>query len=123
MLGERERERETDREPWLISDLMYKIVIYFHIIYLLKSSTCFQHCPAHLQEVYVAIVCVCVCVYIYIYIYIYIYKRIFVHRVGDQPRLYCDARSTNHQETETERKKERELMAVSKEKNFTERLV
>jgi hypothetical protein len=26
---------------------------YLHIIHLLKSSTCFEHCPAHLQEVYV----------------------------------------------------------------------
>jgi len=26
------------------------------IIHLLKSSTCFEHCPAHLQEVYVVIV-------------------------------------------------------------------
>jgi hypothetical protein len=35
---------------------MHKILIYLYIIYLLKSSTCFQHCPAHLQEVYVVIV-------------------------------------------------------------------
>jgi len=27
-----------------------------YIIHLLKSSTCFEHCPAHLQEVYVVIV-------------------------------------------------------------------
>jgi len=33
-----------------------QILIYLHIIHLLKSSTCFEHCPAHLQEVYVAIV-------------------------------------------------------------------
>jgi hypothetical protein len=32
---------------------------------LLKSSTCFEHYPAHLQEVCVVII------YIYIYIYIY----------------------------------------------------
>ena len=32
---------------------MHKILIYLHIIYLLKSSTCFEHYPAHLQEVYV----------------------------------------------------------------------
>ena len=30
--------------------------IYLHIIHLLKSSTCFEHYPAHLQEVYVVIV-------------------------------------------------------------------
>jgi len=42
--------------PWLISNLMHKILIYLHIIHLLKSSTCFEHCPAHLQEVYVVIV-------------------------------------------------------------------
>ena len=42
-------------EPWLISNLMHKIIIYLHIIHLLKSSTCFEHCPAHLQEVYVVI--------------------------------------------------------------------
>jgi len=32
---------------------MHKILIYLYIIHLLKSSTCFEHCPAHLQEVYV----------------------------------------------------------------------
>jgi hypothetical protein len=32
---------------------MYKILIYLHIIRLLKSSTCFEHYSAHLQEVYV----------------------------------------------------------------------
>jgi hypothetical protein len=35
---------------------MYKILIYLYIIYLLKSSTCFEHWPAHLQEVYVVLV-------------------------------------------------------------------
>ena len=30
---------------WLISNLMQKIIIYFYIIHLLKSSTCFEHCP------------------------------------------------------------------------------
>jgi hypothetical protein len=35
---------------------MHKIHIYLYITYLLKSSTCFQLCPAHLQEVYVVIV-------------------------------------------------------------------
>jgi hypothetical protein len=35
-----------------------EILIYLHIIrvHLLKSSTCFEHYPAHLQEVYVVIV-------------------------------------------------------------------
>jgi len=42
--------------PWLISNLMHKILIYFYIIHLLKSSTCFEHYPAHLREVYVVIV-------------------------------------------------------------------
>jgi len=42
--------------PWLISNLIQKILIYLHIIYLLKSSTCFKHYTAHLQEVYVVIV-------------------------------------------------------------------
>jgi len=32
---------------------MHKILIYLQIIHLLKSSTCFEHYPAHLQEVYV----------------------------------------------------------------------
>jgi len=32
---------------------MHKILIYLHIIHLLKSSTCFEHYSAHLQEVYV----------------------------------------------------------------------
>ena len=35
---------------------MRKILVYLHIIHLLKSSTCFEHYPAHLQEVYVVIV-------------------------------------------------------------------
>jgi hypothetical protein len=35
---------------------MHKILIYLHIIQLLKSSTCFEHYPAHHQEVYVVIV-------------------------------------------------------------------
>jgi hypothetical protein len=35
---------------------MHKILIYLHIIHLLKSSTGFEHYPAHLQEVYVVIV-------------------------------------------------------------------
>ena len=30
-----------------------KILIYLHIIHSLKSSTCLEHYPAHLQEVYV----------------------------------------------------------------------
>ena len=34
---------------------MHKITIYLHIIHLLKSSTCFEHYPNHLQEVYVVI--------------------------------------------------------------------
>ena len=34
---------------------MHKILIYLHIIHLLKSSTCFEYYPAHLQEVYVVI--------------------------------------------------------------------
>ena len=38
--------------PWLISNLMHKILIYLHRIHLLKSSTCFEH----LQEVFVVIV-------------------------------------------------------------------
>jgi hypothetical protein len=29
---------------------------YLYIIHLLKTSTCFEHYPAHLQEVYVVIV-------------------------------------------------------------------
>jgi len=32
---------------------MHKILIYLHIIHLLKSFTCFEHYPAHLQDVYV----------------------------------------------------------------------
>src|SRR5215475_5801749 len=46
----------STRTPWLISNLMHKILIYLHIIHLLESSTCFEHCPAHVQEVYVVIV-------------------------------------------------------------------
>jgi hypothetical protein len=35
--------------------MMHKILIYLQIIYLLKSTTCFKHYPAHIQEVYVVI--------------------------------------------------------------------
>jgi hypothetical protein len=35
---------------------MHKVLVYLHITYLLKSSTCFEHYLAHLQEVYVVIV-------------------------------------------------------------------
>jgi hypothetical protein len=31
---------------------MHKLFIYLHIIHLLKFSTCFEHYPAHLQEVH-----------------------------------------------------------------------
>jgi hypothetical protein len=30
-------------KPRLISKLMHKILIYLHVIHLLKSSTCFEH--------------------------------------------------------------------------------
>ena len=40
----------------LIYNLMHKILVYLHIIHLLNSSACFEHYPAHLQEVYVVIV-------------------------------------------------------------------
>ena len=40
----------------LITKLMLKILIYLHIIHLLKSFTCFEHYPVHLQEVYVVTV-------------------------------------------------------------------
>ena len=33
-----------------------QILNYLYIIYLLKFSTCFEHCPVHLQEVYIVIV-------------------------------------------------------------------
>ena len=35
---------------------MHKILVYLHIIHLLKSSTCFEHYPSHVQEVYVVII-------------------------------------------------------------------
>ena len=35
---------------------MHKILIYLYIIHLLKSCTCFEHYPAHLQKVYVVTV-------------------------------------------------------------------
>jgi hypothetical protein len=35
---------------------MYKPLVHLLIIHLLKSSTCFEHYPAHLQEVHVVIV-------------------------------------------------------------------
>ena len=36
--------------------LIYLLIVIYLLIYLLKSSTCFEHYPAHLQEVYVIIV-------------------------------------------------------------------
>ena len=51
-----EAGQTPEGHPWLISNLTHKILIYLHIIHLLKSSTCFEHYPAHLQEVYVVIV-------------------------------------------------------------------
>jgi hypothetical protein len=35
---------------------MHKILVYLHIIHLLKSTTYFEHYPAHLQKVYVVTV-------------------------------------------------------------------
>jgi len=35
---------------------MHKLLVYLHIIHELKSSTCFEHYSAHLQEVYVVTV-------------------------------------------------------------------
>ena len=35
---------------------MHKILVYLRIIHLVKSSTCFELYPAHLQEVYVVTV-------------------------------------------------------------------
>jgi hypothetical protein len=40
------------RRPWFISNLMHKILIYLHIIHLLKSFICFEHYHFHLQQVY-----------------------------------------------------------------------
>jgi len=37
--------KELQLESRLISNLMNKILIYLHIIHLLKSSTCFEHYP------------------------------------------------------------------------------
>jgi len=47
------KEDRQGQGPWLISSLMHKILIYLYKIHLLKSSTRFEHYPAHLQEVYV----------------------------------------------------------------------
>jgi len=45
-----------DRSITLVNfQLDAQILIYLYIIHLLKSSTCFEHCPAHLQEVYVVL--------------------------------------------------------------------
>jgi len=48
--------RQPGQSPWLISNLMPKILIYLRIIHLTKFSTRFENYPAHLQEVYVVIV-------------------------------------------------------------------
>jgi len=49
-------EEKLNYQPWLISNLMHKILIYLYIIHLLKCSICFEHYPVHLQEVYVVII-------------------------------------------------------------------
>jgi hypothetical protein len=55
--GERPQTYALDRATTsLISNLMHIILIYLHIIHLLKSSTYFERYPALLQEVYVVIV-------------------------------------------------------------------
>jgi len=48
--------KQLRNKSWLTSNLMHKFLIYLYIIHLLKSSTCFDHYPAHLQEVYVVTV-------------------------------------------------------------------
>jgi len=40
----------------MISNLMHKILNYLIMIHSLKSSTCFEHYPAHLQEIHIIIV-------------------------------------------------------------------
>jgi hypothetical protein len=35
---------------------MHKVLVYLHVTHLLKSSTCLEHYPAHLQEVCVVTV-------------------------------------------------------------------
>jgi len=47
--------RKYGEKPQTISNLMHQILVYSHIIHLLNSSTCFEHYPAHLQEVHVVI--------------------------------------------------------------------
>jgi hypothetical protein len=52
----------TDPKSFIIKTLVdlqldaQKILVYLHMIHLLKSSSCFERYPAHLQEVYVVIV-------------------------------------------------------------------
>jgi hypothetical protein len=108
-------------QPLLISNLMHKILIYLHIrvIHLLKSSTCFEHYPDHLQEVCVVIVYMQSLVSslsagdcpvhrlrknwsdewdywldVKLVVNMKINKN-FMHQVGDQPRLYYGGRSTH----------------------------
>jgi len=42
------KRTQQSAKPRLISTLKHKILIYLHIIHLLKSCTCFEHYPAHL---------------------------------------------------------------------------
>jgi len=55
---QRELFVETSHVSPIVHFQLYakEILIYLHIIHLLKSSTCFEHYPAHLQEVYVVTV-------------------------------------------------------------------
>ena len=60
--------------------------IYLCIIHLLKSSTCFEHYPAHFQQVYV-VIC------IYIYICSLWYRQFFLNRcTGQSPAESDDTR-------------------------------
>jgi hypothetical protein len=55
-LKRREHQYDICLDNCFISNLMQKILVYLHIIHLLNPSTCFEHYPTNLQEVYVVIV-------------------------------------------------------------------
>jgi len=66
---------------------MHKFLIYLHTIHLLKSSTCFEHYPAHLQEGYVVIV--------------YVQPLVSLLSAGDCPVHRCTGEQDSHLQTVT----------------------
>ena len=73
-------------------------LIYLHIIHSLKSSTCFEHYPAHLQEVYVVIVYMQPLVSPFFAGACLVHRFFFVYRRSDLDILCSNGTKTTHGE-------------------------